>query len=291
MTAHLDLKPLTLNDIPDPESPEFAQFVDSYFAAGTKLADTIKSWTPHSSKKGVELSSLKSSNDQIRKALNISEFWCARTSYHTSESMKAMASGGKRIEEPNKGSNVNHGQTSAGTSVREVYERFRSGLFENHSEHERQYIEACQEAECLQVFKPQVAEVWRLTYSTPPPSSPRTFVALLLCRELDSTPGQRSFMNISVPFSHPSCVEKQGPEKSRARGRYVSVERVIELEQGGKVEWRMATSSDAGGNIPQFITNASLPSQIAIDVPSFIKWAMERFPDEAVTTTQANASA
>lgn len=64
------------------------------------------------------------------------------------------------------------------------------------------------------------------------------------------------------------------------RGRYVSVERVRELHDGAAVEWRMATSSDAGGNIPRFVTNASLPKSIAEDVPSFLKWAIKRWPPE-----------
>ena len=31
------------------------------------------------------------------------------------------------------------------------------------------------------------------------------------------------------------------------RGKYVSVERIKEVDGGNAVEWRMATSSDAGG--------------------------------------------
>jgi hypothetical protein len=46
---------------------------------------------------------------------------------------------------------------------------------------------------------------------------------------------------------HPDCPEKTGGEKSRVRGKYVSVERVREMEGGTQVEWKMATSSDAGG--------------------------------------------
>lgn len=93
-------------------------------------------------------------------------------------------------------------------------------------------------------------------------------------------PDERSLMTVSIPFAHPDCPEKQGAEKSRVRGKYVSVERVCEV-QGGGVEWRMATSSDAGGNIPRFITNQSLPGSISEDVPSFLKWAMNRWPEES----------
>ncbi|WVQ96016.1 hypothetical protein IAU59_003116 [Kwoniella sp. CBS 9459] len=161
-----------------------------------------------------------------------------------------------------------------------IYERFRRGLLEYHSENEREYIESMRETECLHVYRKHVAEVWRLTYRTPPPTNPRTFVVLLLSRELKDAPrGERAFMNISIPFDHPDCKEKTGNEKSRVRGKYVSVERVRELDGGEVVEWRMATSSDAGGNIPRFVTNGSLPNSISEDVPSFLGWMVKRFPD------------
>ncbi|WWD20254.1 hypothetical protein CI109_104730 [Kwoniella shandongensis] len=172
-----------------------------------------------------------------------------------------------------------------------LYERFRRGLLEYHSENEREYIEACRETEPLHIYQKHVAEVWRLTYNTPPPTNPRTFVVLLLSRELKSEPrGQRAFMNISIPFLHPDCPEKKGGEKSRVRGKYVSVERVRELESGDGVEWRMATSSDAGGNIPRFVTNGSLPNSIAEDVPSFLKWMVRRFPEGGEVETKPIAA-
>lgn len=54
-------------------------------------------------------------------------------------------------------------------------------------------------------------------------------------------------MNVSVPFDHASVPPEQGAEKSRVRGRYVSVEYVREVDGGERVEWLMATSSCAGG--------------------------------------------
>lgn len=58
-------------------------------------------------------------------------------------------------------------------------------------------------------------------------------------------------MNISIPFDHPSVPINAGAEQSRVRGRYVSVESVREFEGGKKVEWLMATASDAGGECGQ----------------------------------------
>lgn len=48
-----------------------------------------------------------------------------------------------------------------------------------------------------------MAEIWRMTYVTPPPTSPRTFVVLLLSRELKTAPkGERAFMNSGCSYSH-----------------------------------------------------------------------------------------
>lgn len=51
-------------------------------------------------------------------------------------------------------------------------------------------------------------------------------------------------------------------EETAIKGRYVSVERLTELENGN-TEWRMATSSTPGGSIPTFIVENSMASKIA----------------------------
>ena len=42
----------------------------------------------------------------------------------------------------------------------------------------------------------------------------------------------------------------------------MSVERLLELGDG-RTEWKMATSSDPGGLIPNFLAESALPSKIA----------------------------
>lgn len=44
-------------------------------------------------------------------------------------------------------------------------------------------------------------------------------------------------------------------EEKGVKGRYVSVERIMELEDGN-IEWRMATSSTPGGSIPSMFVEA-----------------------------------
>lgn len=46
---------------------------------------------------------------------------------------------------------------------------------------------------------------------------------------------------------------------------YVSVERIRFLPSNGEIEWIMATASDAGGVLPQFIQNLAVPGAIAKD--------------------------
>ena len=66
---------------------------------------------------------------------------------------------------------------------------------------------------------------------------------------------------------HPGAVATEisktsGLEEKGVHGHYVSIERIKELDNG-KVEWRLATSSRAEGNIPQFMTERSMASSIS----------------------------
>ncbi|BEJ17557.1 hypothetical protein CspHIS471_0609580 [Cutaneotrichosporon sp. HIS471] len=314
-----DLKPLTFDDIPDVSSApdDFSAFLDAYFDAGERLADSMDEWSNSGMRENgtVQLRSINTGYGQakLRKSIGVSEYWCGRVSSYDAESLKPYASTpsplnlnplnplnlvrsiSRRLSGDNRRSmdldEVARQARVMSQHPRGIYEHFRRGLLEYHSENERDYIESCRETQCLAVLVPHVAEVWRLTYVTPAPTSPRTFVVLLLSRELQVAPhGQRCFMNISLPFKHPDCPEKQGPEKARVRGKYVSVERVRETEDGKRTEWRMATSSDAGGSIPRFVTNSALPKNIAEDVPSFLRWMMKRYTADEEAENKANAT-
>jgi len=69
-------------------------------------------------------------------------------------------------------------------------------------------------------------------------------------------------VSIPVDLSGSGDEELAKLEEKGTRGRYVSVERLVELEDG-KVQWIMATSSTPGGSIPSFIAEGSIPGQIA----------------------------
>lgn len=67
---------------------------------------------------------------------------------------------------------------------------------------------------------------------------------------------------MSIPVDLSGDKELAKLEEKGVKGRYVSVERLQEVE-GGKVIWTMATSSTPGGSIPQFVAESSMGSQIS----------------------------
>ena len=67
---------------------------------------------------------------------------------------------------------------------------------------------------------------------------------------------------ISIPVDLSEDAELAKLEEKGVKGRYVSVELLKELDNG-KVEWRMATSSTPGGNIPSFVAESTMASTIA----------------------------
>ncbi|KAL8387605.1 hypothetical protein RB595_009795 [Gaeumannomyces hyphopodioides] len=65
-------------------------------------------------------------------------------------------------------------------------------------------------------------------------------------------------------------------------GAYVSVERVRRLgpdeAEAGKIEWFMATASDARGVLPARVQAMAVPGQIVKDVPWFLTWVAQQRP-------------
>lgn len=184
------------------------------------------------------------------------------------------------------------------------FEAFEEGLLRHHTQHEQQYIEALEHAECLEVLVPQVAEIWHMKYRTPSVTANRDFVELVLMLPMPTDenpfnvfheqetikalkagtlsldtrsiprgpPGTyRSFLVISMPISHAAT-------PNYVRGYYASVEGVREdwtIFRPGEVgvQWMLTTQAEAGGSIPRWLQELSMPSQIAADVPAFLEWA------------------
>ncbi|GAA6060243.1 hypothetical protein JCM10212_003483 [Sporobolomyces blumeae] len=168
-----------------------------------------------------------------------------------------------------------------------AYDEFRFGLFEHHSEHEKEYIDDCTRAEQVEAIKPGEMEIWKMLYHQPFPATNRSFTFLIATVEPNPSapPGSRSFIVVSIPVAHPDAP----PEKGYVRGRYVSVEEC--KEQGQEVVWTMAVSSDPGGMVPNFLSEKVMPSKISEDVPSFLNWIKDQnVPRRTSSTAQTVGS-
>lgn len=127
--------------------------------------------------------------------------------------------------------------------------------------------------------------------------SPRTFLVLIITASLppaspaSSTKQTSGFLNLQLPLSH-NDLQKLGPSISkRGKGifaRYASVEKVTFLppactEENSessstqrRIEWRAATTSDAGGWIPKCVQRSwylgGVPKAVVHDVGLFMAW-------------------
>lgn len=116
--------------------------------------------------------------------------------------------------------------------------------------------------------------------------------------ELSSQPQTEGFITVQVPFRLPTPSERSGYEALCAEikdsvpprttfGYYASIERVEllasttpEPSPDRLIRWTMATTSEAGGKIPQWVqrnwTLGGVPKAVVADVGLFIGWIMKK---------------
>ncbi|KAF8136414.1 hypothetical protein EV363DRAFT_733520 [Boletus edulis] len=161
-----------------------------------------------------------------------------------------------------------HCRVSEHTKEDATFDEFWGKLGVDKAENEKEFIEPIKKIAQVKSIS-DTQSIWTLYYTFPPPVSPRVFTVLQTVHLVESSP--KSGIVVSVPIDLSADEELAKIEEKGVKGRYVSVERLLELEDG-KVEWRMATSSSPGGSIPSFVSEMSMPGQIAADVTHFLKW-------------------
>ncbi|OJA18604.1 hypothetical protein AZE42_12109 [Rhizopogon vesiculosus] len=77
--------------------------------------------------------------------------------------------------------------------------------------------------------------IWTMYHTFPPPVSPRVFTVLQTIHLDESSPRTGMVVSIPVDLSGLGDEELANFEEKDTKGRYVSVERLVELEDG-KVE-------------------------------------------------------
>lgn len=130
--------------------------------------------------------------------------------------------------------------------------------------------------------------------------SPRTFISLVISAyepqpaDSASSSDQPGFYTIQIPLSFKSSssalrekIQSVVP-KNTIFAHYASVEHVVLLrtsesaneQQQEQIEWTMATTSDAGGLIPQWVqrswTMGGVPKAVVADVGLFLGWTGRR---------------
>jgi hypothetical protein len=109
----------------------------------------------------------------------------------------------------------------------------------------------------------------------PKPLRNRTFPVVQMATALA---GVQEFIVVSIPLTdfEKSPYTEYARDKSLVVAAYTSIERVRVLPSSGDIEWIMATASDAGGVLPQWMQNLAVPGQVAKDVELFMSWILSR---------------
>ncbi|KAL6305309.1 hypothetical protein BKA93DRAFT_222665 [Sparassis latifolia] len=161
-----------------------------------------------------------------------------------------------------------HCRTSEHTAEDATFDEFWSKLGVNKAENEMQFIPDIKKVALVKQISSTQA-IWTLYYTFAPPVSPRVFTVLQTTHLIETSPKTGIVVSIPVDLSDDKDLSKI--EEKGVKGRYVSVERLKELGNG-KVEWKMATSSTPGGNIPSFVAESTMDSTISHDVTHFLHW-------------------
>ncbi|KAG9078974.1 hypothetical protein FS749_008962, partial [Ceratobasidium sp. UAMH 11750] len=156
-----------------------------------------------------------------------------------------------------------------------TFDEFWNCLGVNHSAHEKEYIPDVQSAILLGTFG--AFEAWSLGYKFMPPVSNRTFTILIASVREETEPRQGYVISLPLDVSSDEGLIAKEPKGVRAR--YVSVERVREVD--GQVEWTMATMSNPGGLIPTFLSETQMSSKISEDVPHVLEWLKNKRGSQA----------
>jgi len=193
--------------------------------------------------------------------LQTTDSWKKGKLYHKTVQTYSRAKG------PNDGAPW-HARVSVHAKEDATFDEFWSKLGQNKAENEKEFIDAIKKVTKVKRIS-ETQTIYTLYYTFPPPVSPRVFTVLQTTYLKEDSP--KTGIIVSVPVDLSEDPELAKLEEKGTKGRYVSVERLLELEDG-KTEWRMATSSTPGGSIPTFIAESSMAGQISADVPHFLHW-------------------
>jgi len=171
-----------------------------------------------------------------------------------------------------------HCRISEHTPNEASFDIFWEKLSKDKPINEKEFIHEIKKVIKVKEVSPN-ASIWTMLYRFTPPVSARVFTELQVTHLSETTPRTGIIVSLAIDLSSKGDEDLFKLEEKGVKGRYVSVERILELENGN-TEWRVATSSTAGGSIPSFLVESSMAKKIAADVPQFLKWYHSTLPSE-----------
>ncbi|KFY53043.1 hypothetical protein V496_07960 [Pseudogymnoascus sp. VKM F-4515 (FW-2607)] len=166
------------------------------------------------------------------------------------------------------------------------WNEFEAAFKTEHTSHEQAFTPSLRGFDEIAWWKQEVKDVglevpherWKgvsldllnIAHDLPRPLSTRSFPVLQGIAErvgVDADDGE--FVVVTVPVD-----VKWDLWAGAVQGKYAAVERFRRV--GAHVEWVMATASRAGGVLPGWLQDLSVPGVVAKDVDLYLKWEAEQ---------------
>lgn len=170
------------------------------------------------------------------------------------------------------------------------WEEFDAGLRVDHSQNEMSYTPDVQDAHEVMSWDAELEKVGRkveggwedvhasvmeMVHKIPAPLNNRVFPVLVMtAKKVSPAP---TFLVVQIPVATqglPNAKYHNVPKMTG--GMYTSIERGELVEEGRRVQWQMATASDAKGVLPMWAQKMGVPGAVVKDVGLFIQWVAER---------------
>lgn len=167
-----------------------------------------------------------------------------------------------------------------------TWQELDAGLRQDHAVHEMEYTPDLKDAHLVLDWRSELvglqgnfgdwqdvhAEIREMVHELPTPLSKRCFSVLVISAKKGD-----EFIDAQLPVDLSTVSKaKYFGASGFTEGIYCSIEYGKLIDAGAKTEWRMATTSDAGGNLPMWAQKMGLPGAIAKDVGLFMDWRMKQ---------------
>ena len=254
-------------------------FMTTYLPHHFKVRDSNKQAPPSTAP--VELLSHDVKAEELpqeaRDAGASTEAWFARTSVHENAAKDGTAS----------------------------WEEFDAGLRQDHSQHEKDYTPDVFDAHEVLNYDGNLgdrqaggwedihASVMQMAHHIPTPLNDRVFTVIVIAAKRGN-----EFLDLQIPVVEEGLPNaKYSGAANVVKGMYCSIERGELIEDGKKVQWQMATASDAKGSLPMWaqklgtsdsqsildvsqailmIHYVGVPGAVVKDVGLFVDWVSKR---------------